>query len=58
MEENDTAEEQKVPENAAEAKKAFSPVIVHCNAGIGRTGTLIALYNIIEALMYSKKYQK
>jgi len=28
-------------------------VIVHCSAGIGRTGTLIAVYNIIESLKYS-----
>ena len=31
---------------------------MHCNAGIGRTGTLIGIYNMIEALMYSKTHYK
>jgi len=30
-----------------------SPIIIHCSAGIGRTGTIIALFNILETLMYA-----
>ncbi len=33
-------------------EKGPSPIIVHCSAGIGRTGTLIAIYAIIEAIEY------
>jgi len=32
-----------------------SPVIIHCSAGVGRTGTLIAIYTLIEALQHQLK---
>lgn len=29
------------------------PIIIHCSAGLGRTGTLIGLYNIVESIHYT-----
>jgi len=32
-----------------------SPIIVHCSAGLGRTGTLIAIYALVESIEWQEK---
>jgi protein tyrosine phosphatase len=39
-------------------KSKVAPILVHCSAGLGRTGTLCALFNIVESLRYAHQNKK
>ena len=40
----------KAQDNSTSSLNQRSKVVIHCSAGIGRTGTIISIYNIIQSL--------
>lgn len=57
----DIIEEYKKLQNPSTSPKSHGnghqkgpKIVFHCSAGIGRTGTLIAIYNVLESLKMLK----
>lgn len=45
----------KVVEEEKNSSKRASPILVHCSAGIGRTGVFITLYHLKQRIKYEKQ---
>lgn len=44
-------------ELANKSNSKGKPLIIHCSAGVGRTGSFITFHSVIEKIIYDKKRQ-
>lgn len=48
-----------IDSNIPSSSSLKSKIVFHCSAGIGRTGTILAIYNIIQSLkIQQSNYEK